>query len=238
MILLIVPGMLLVLIGIAYFAVDQCAKANFLFTYVREGRAKAIEVGDAFKKIVIAYDGYTLDDRWNIIQEKEFEEKFDKKETADPIPRADKFLMWLLGKKSGLRWVGFPPYAKVREYKFCWASQRVAIAISTQAAQPEKDSEKTSGELEREETLDDILLQDDIYLIKILEVEDKNLLPLDIRLFITLRVVNPYKALYRVQEWLEMITNSLRAICVPYIGAGDFSEMVVNKQALAKTIWK
>lgn len=259
-VLLVVSALFVSMIAM-YFTIDQCAKANFLFTYAKEGTAKAIVSSEAFERIIFAYKGdkkMYIDSEWELFSKTDIEqilrgekedrvfagpptfkeEKTEKDKMAKLEERhhsIDEFLRtnWLakrtFGENHGLRWVGLPPYHKVYEYKFTWTSKTIQ-----------------GEERKREEIIDNILIQEDIYLIKLENVEDKNLIPLDINMFVTLRIVNPYKALFRVQSWLEMITDTLRGICVPYIGRQSFAEMVSgaekdstaeSKGALAKYIW-
>jgi hypothetical protein len=70
------------------------------FTKVEEGTAKAIVRLGGFKKIVMVWSGYELDEGWNV----------------KPVSE--------IGKKlhlpGGLRFVGFWPFDKVYTYKFRW----------------------------------------------------------------------------------------------------------------------
>jgi hypothetical protein len=70
------------------------------FTKVEEGTAKAIVRLGAFRKIVMAWKDYELDEEWNV----------------KPVSE--------IGKKlhlpGGLRFVGFWPLDKVYTYKFRW----------------------------------------------------------------------------------------------------------------------
>ncbi|PJE57990.1 MAG: hypothetical protein COU81_03125 [Candidatus Portnoybacteria bacterium CG10_big_fil_rev_8_21_14_0_10_36_7] len=244
-----------------YLCIDQCAKGNFLFTYNIEGTAKAIMSSGAFERIIFAYKGdkqMYMDNEWNIWSEDELKTNFKqfkdypgmendstvedlksilikRKHWLDEVLRTNWLAKKVFGPNHGLRWVGLPPYHEVYTYKFKWPSKLV-----------------DGAEISREEIIDYILIQEDIYLMKIEKVEDKNLLPLNTSILVTLRNVNPYKALFRSQSWFEMITDSLRGICVPYIGSQSFAEMVsgeddteqqkpdgpAGKQALADYIWE
>lgn len=115
---------------------------------------------------------------------------------------------------GGLRWVGIPPFWEIYRYKFSWTGVDV------------------NGEIvpHKKEELDYVLLMEDVYWAKIEMAEDKNLLPLDIELLITMRVINPYKALFRVQDWSEMIMNRIKPLFREYVGNITFDDLIKKKQ--------
>jgi hypothetical protein len=80
----------------------------FRFTRVEEGTAKAIVRLGGFKKIVMVWSGYELDEGWNV----------------KPVSE--------IGKKlhlpGGLRFVGFWPLDKVYRYKFRWRGIEIVEA--------------------------------------------------------------------------------------------------------------
>ncbi len=69
-------------IALIYFL----AKHNIFFTLVQEGRAKVILRFKKFRKAVMAYKGYALDEEWNVAP------------TKKEAPK-------LFG---GLKWIGIP----------------------------------------------------------------------------------------------------------------------------------
>lgn len=95
------------------------------------------------------------------------------------------------GLFGGLRFYGLWPLYDIYLYDFAWTG----IA--------------ENGEVEAhpKEKLDYILVKTDVYLARVLQGEDKNLLPLDVDLVLTIRIKNPYKALFWVQAWLETVLN-------------------------------
>lgn len=114
---------------------------------------------------------------------------------------------------GGLRWVGIPPFWEVYRYKFSWTGVDV------------------NGELipHKKEELDYVLLMEDVYWAKISAAEDKDSLPLDIELLVTMKVVNPYKALFQVQNWSEMVMNRLKPLFREYVAGSSYQDLLKKK---------
>jgi len=72
------------------------ARHNWFFTFVKEGTAKIVLKAGKFHKILIQWEGKTLNTNWNVIKGSEWH----------PF--------------GGLRWVGFWPIYTVYKYKFEW----------------------------------------------------------------------------------------------------------------------
>lgn len=94
---------------------------------------------------------------------------------------------------GGLRWYGWWPLDDIFVYNFSWTNVT-------------QNGEVRAHDRER---LDHVLLKDDVYLAVLLKAEDKELLPLDIKLILTIKIVNPYKAVFVVQDWLETVINRI-----------------------------
>jgi len=168
------------------------------FTFVKEGTAKFIVRGDKFEKALIQWEGYTLDEDWNIVE---------GKEPWHPL--------------GGFRYYGFWPIFDVHVYKFRWTGVTEDGRIQ-----------------HKEEWLQYVLLKDDVYLAQISQAEDKGLLPLDVDLFLTTRVVNPYKARFRVQSWLETIINRMQPLLRQYIAETRYEKLIGKEQAVGQEMWK
>ena len=155
------------------------APNNLFWTFVPEGRAKIIVRADEVRKILIQWKGHVL--------------------AKQAMPGQDIDVWDVVEGDSpkrcfgGLRFYGWWPLDDVYVYDFSW----------TNIAQ--------NGEVEthERETLDYVLLKEDIYLAVVNNAEDKELLPVDIRLVLTIRVINPYKAVFVIQNWLEAAINRI-----------------------------
>ena len=113
---------------------------------------------------------------------------------------------------GGLRYYGFWPLDDIYIYDFQWTGIKEDGTIDPHP----------------KETLDFILLKDDIYGLKEEKAEDKNLLPLDITVALTIRIVNPYRALFNVQNWLETVYNRVRPYIRDFITTDTYENFIKN----------
>lgn len=123
---------------------------------------------------------------------------------------------------GGLRWVGIPPFWKIYKYKFSWTG----VDVNGQLTPHQK------------EELDYVLLMEDVYWLKIAGAEDVNLLPIDIELLVTMQVVNPYRALFKVQNWSEMVMNRLKPLFREYVATISFKDLLLKKEEEKQEIFK
>lgn len=123
---------------------------------------------------------------------------------------------------GGLRWIGIPPFYGVYNYYFSWTGVDVDGSLV-----PHK-----------KELLDYVLLMEDVYWCKISAAEDANLLPLDVELLVTMRVVNPYRAMFKVQNWSEMVMNRLKPLFREYVASVSFKDLLLKKEEKKQEIFR
>ncbi len=246
--LIMAPSFLLALFGLIYF---DLAPNNLWFTFVPEGTAKIVVRGDKFKKALIQWKGYTFDEDWNVIPEgswtkdgKPLIEKNGK--LYKEIPRVkieregeEARKVFTIGRKEvkreeakapkkekkhplgGLRWYGWWPLDDIYIYYFEWWGVK-----------PDGKIVHHSREL-----LDYILLREDVYYAKVEEAEDYDLLNLAIEFVIPMRVCNPYKALFRIQNWNEAIINRTEPGVRDRITDEPYEELIKKKDAIGRDIY-
>jgi hypothetical protein len=122
---------------------------------------------------------------------------------------------------GGLRFYGIWPFRDIYGYDFSWTS------VSQQGEVKEHPKEH----------LDYILLMDDVYWFKVAEVEDADLIPIDLEGLLAIRIVNPYRALFRVQDWLEMVINRVKVEVRKVITENPYSELIKKREALGKAMF-
>jgi len=179
---------------------------------------------------------------WFILAPRNLFFTFVKEGTAKIVVRGDKFekvlIQWeehtlnkdwnvVMGKEpwhplGGFRFYGFWPIMDVFIYNFQWTGV------------------KENGEIDPhpKETVDYILLKDDTYWAKVEKAEDAKLLPLDVEIVLTIRIVNPYKALFRVENWLETVVNRTKPAVRDAITLKEYEELIKDKEAVGKTIYE
>ncbi len=181
------------------------AKNNIFFTIVKEGQAKAILKFGEFQKIIMCYQGYGLNQEWEIHKKEP-----DSNQELRPEPQ----------RMGGLMWIGIPFIHSVYRYEFRWVSFE-------QAEEQGKLIEKT---ISHQEKIDYIIVQDDIFYTFIGGAESKDLLPMDIQLLLTIRIVNPYKALFRVQNWLEAVQNQTKPALRGFAASKTYIDLIKKKE--------
>jgi len=121
---------------------------------------------------------------------------------------------------GGLRYYGMWPIYDVYIYNFKWTGV----------------TEDGKVESHPKETLDYILLKEDVYWAKVEKAEDKNKVPLTLELLFTIQVVNPYKALFNIENWLEAVINRGRAQARNIITHDSYEKWIDNQLAIGEKI--
>ncbi len=123
---------------------------------------------------------------------------------------------------GGLRFYGFWPVWDIFTYKFEW------IGV------------KENGEFDPhpKETLDYIILKDDVYGCRVEKAEDEELMPLDIKLTLTVRIINPYKALFVVENWYETMMNRVRPYVRDFVTTDTYAKFIKDNLRIGEGITK
>ncbi len=197
-----------------YFAtiIRFLADKNTLVTYPLETHAKGIMRNGRLHRFVMANRGHCfagdLDstlpeiDKWEV---KPLPADRDEISTGFQLP----FL-------KGIQWVGIPPFSSVYSYVFAWASLE----------EHSVDGKFTKQIKAEDKTIDYIFLREDVYATKIEAVECLDNIPLDVIVLISGRIVNPYKALFSVERWLEATSNLIDSRMRSFFGGKTYSELL------------
>ena len=213
---LITIGLTLVMLLLVYF---YLAPNNYFFTFVNEATSKIIVKAGKFEKAFIQWKRHTLDENWNIVSEDTWVK--DGKVVAEGTVGAKKYKEpW--HPFGGLRYYGLWPIKDVYTYYFAWTGV----------------TQEGEIDIHPKEKLDYILLRDDVYWFAALEQETKEpeLLPVDVEILLTIRVVNPYKALFAIENWLETVINRVKPITRDCIGKYFYDELISRKGRIGDEI--
>ena len=98
---------------------------------------------------------------------------------------------------------------------------------------------KEGGEVNfrKKRALDYILLKDYAYWFKADKVLDKKLLPLEVEVVMTLRIINPYKALFSVEYWLDTIISRSRPAVRDAITGDIYEKLIKKTDSVGRTIY-
>jgi len=121
---------------------------------------------------------------------------------------------------GGLRWYGFWPIKDIYIYRFKWSGVDEEGKVIKHPA----------------EVLDYTLLKDDVYYAKVDQAEDQDLLPLNIELNLTIRIKNPYKSLFKVQNWLETTINQIKPTVRDITGEGKYKNWIQSQEGMGAKI--
>jgi hypothetical protein len=124
---------------------------------------------------------------------------------------------------GGLKWVGIPGIYSVYAYRFTWATV--------------KPQEKEEKQIERRgETIKHIFVKDYVYLAEIKGAETASLVPLDVSFLVTTRVINPYKALFRVHDWVNVIVSRIEAYFRQFVSGIEYEDLIAQSQQMGGQI--
>lgn len=125
----------------------------------------------------------------------------------------------LLRLPGGLRFVGIWPLDKIYKYNFRWRDMQLT-----------KEGEKIGF---HEEIIDYIFVRPDVYWTDIKEAETipRERFPLNIQFLVTMRVSNPYKALFRApSNWNENVMTRFNALARSWAGTKTLDEILLLKK--------
>lgn len=175
---------------LAFFVPYWLAEKNLFWTIVEETQSKQVMYMGKFDKSLLVKKGYTFDDEWKVVS----------------LPPGSPE-----GKKSGLYWVGIPPFFKVyeRTMKFVKA---LSDGTYEKRADPKTDFLLTATSYQ--------------YALLFSNAEDKDKLPLSGQMTMTAMIINPYKALFLVRDWFEALESRVLPRVREYISRYTYDELI------------
>ncbi len=207
-------GGLFVALFVLYYAlalvIRLLAEQNIFWTLVREGTAKAIMYNNRFMFCIMSFAGHTFKGDTKDPPE-------DMVEKWDVVPyrpgmRSRRYLPLL----RNIRWIGLPPFTDAHRYRFSWTS------LEEETADKSKKDDRFHYS---DKIIDYILLQDDVYVTHIKEAECADNIPLNAVLLIGGRIVNPYRALFNVERWLEATSNRVNSKMRDFFGGRTYVQI-------------
>lgn len=214
----IFTGLMLSLAVIVPFSlallVYAAAQAKKFFTIPKEAKAVFVVAGGAVKRMILVWKGHVAKDNFDIV------------ETTSPsrpsrsllrmAAHAFNPLNWM--EPLGIYWVGIWPFYKVYTYDFVWTEEKTEngkIIPFTRHATSHDPEGQTSF----------IKVNDTNYFVVANDVKTRGGVPLKFTLLITVRIENPYKALFMGEEWLERTAGAVSNMTVRYAGVLTYEEI-------------
>jgi len=196
------------------------AHFNLGFTFVREGEAKAVMAGQRVVRFVMNFSGRRLTvpadsslDEWSAWE-------------VEPVPsghREKKFFLW---QWLGIHWLGPWPFRTIHRYKFRWAD----VIMGDDGVEKPRF---------RDETIDSVFVKDTIYYGKVEGaetgpapgMEEAERLPINLGYLLTIRVCNPYKALFQIHRWNESLLSRVSQVARDYVGERSYDQLIAEEGA-------
>ena len=187
------------------------APRNLFFTFVEEGTAKIIMKGATVDKETRETKGGAV--KKVLIQWTGHSVGKDGNITKGT---EDKHIF------GGLRVIGIWPLERVFSYQFSWRNIRADGTIIEH----------------NKELLDYVLLKDAVYLIEVFKAEDLNLLPLDLKVTVTARIVNPVKSQFNVENWLKVLVNRIEPHIRNVISYKSYESWIKERGRIGEEIFE
>src|SRR3989344_8109694 len=204
--------------------VRKLAELELFFAVVAEGQARPVIWNKQFSKFIMNYSGYCfagqLDRTLRENNEEYWEVVRDQRLTRPH--RIWKFF-------RGLYYIGFIYFAEIQRYKMTWIEWGYP-------KRPDGILATTKAPISHEEIISHVLVQSDVYFVKVLSAETSEGIPVDVGFLLTISITNPYKALYIVQHWLEAVANQSEGTTRVYIGAKEIRQLFAPPPTAPGTI--
>lgn len=195
------------------FIYQILAPKNVFFTFIEEGTAKMVMRGGRFQKGKLQggkFHKALTQWRGYVLEKKDPDKEWEV------VSGEEKHLF------GGLRWFGFWPLDRIYKYEFEWTGLK-----------PDGTPKYHPPEL-----LDYIMVKEDVYFIEIKQAEDKELLPLDVGVVLPIKVVNPYKALFKIQNWLEAVTSLINPAVRNMITSDTYKNLIKKQEDISKKLYE
>jgi len=120
-------------------------------------------------------------------------------------------LEWITKVFPGVYWLGWPWVSKVYSYKFFWV----------------KLNKNNEAEV-RSEEVETIYVKDYQYVMLLVEAETRSMVPVSFPILTTVRVTNPYSALFKNDNWLGLVTSTVVARAKTFVASFDDPEEIIE----------
>lgn len=202
------------------YITSAMATRRFFLLEKREGHIFVILKNNVFDRAVVAKKGFDILSSPEMVADynRDYRALYELWDIV-PIVEGSSFTKdwrksWL-ERKYGIAWLGLPGISTVYQYPFSWVSPR-----------QERGGKVTGFKEHQDDMLDSILAQEKTYLFYINEAENLDRAQFNLLVLMTWRCVNPNKALFGVQNWLETVISKLRAGGKNFVALKDYEKLL------------
>lgn len=237
----------LLVVGIVGFAflVYFAAQDKKFFTAPREGTAEFVMEGNRVRRMIAVWKGHHqlgLDEAIT-----KFANVVDPALRPNPIIEQYQIvpgepthgflyclnpLNWM--QSLGIYWVGIWPFIKNYLYDFIWTEEKVTedgkIVPHTRRAIKKGGTEDGQTPF--------VKINDTNYFFVANDVKTIDGVPLKFILLVTVRVENPYKALFSGADWLERTGGAINNMTMRCVGVRNYEQVTKNERATLEVIDK
>lgn len=176
------------------------ARNHVFGVFVSEGFCVVITSGDTFLKAIAKCKDYGFDYDWSIIK--------SNGPGADPTVIKPPWYENILGMSLFL-W----PFHRVYKYDWSWTKKTESGKI-----------------ISKQGRLPHILLMPYVYYLPITGAEDTDNMPIDLEIAFEARIKNPYKARFRIDDWLRAIAQIIQGEIRDYVRRYKYDQLISMKE--------
>ncbi|MCX6787466.1 MAG: hypothetical protein NTY93_03030 [Candidatus Kaiserbacteria bacterium] len=192
------------LVGL-FLLVYYAAQNKIFFTAPKEGTAEFVVVGNAVKRMIMVWKGHSANEQFAV--------ELNKSQINKWYLHFRNPINWM--KPLGIYWIGLWPFYQIYRYDFVWTEERKddegAIIPFTRRAI------KKGGEGQTPYIRNDI--------------KTKSGIALKFILLVTIRIENPYKALFSGEDWLERTGGAINNMTMRYAGSLEYEGITASLPA-------
>lgn len=118
-------------------------------------------------------------------------------------------------------------------FLFLWPFERLYVYKQKWVKYTEKEKP-----VEKEEVLRGALLKSYVYFVGLTNAEDSRQMPINVGIAVEMAIVNPYKALFQMQNWYGGITNFIQGEIRDEIRQRSYVEMIASGQTSLDIIFE
>ena len=202
-IVVVVAVTMIVLLYGSALLIAALASVHMFWTTVQEGSARAILKNGKFLRAIMNYQGFELDKDGEVVC------------TSSPSTLTTKLKHHLFGGwLEHIRWIGFPPFHEVYAYRFTWVTTK-----KKEVGGILQDVDEYHNEMLRH-----VYVKHTPYTDVLTGAETSDLLQVDVKYVLTIRIVNPHKALFKVHRWLDAVLLRTQPIIRDYVKSNSYDE--------------